>query len=133
MIGMDDWRYKYASLMALSQTGEYIEDVTEIKMVVAMLIEFLGDANPMLRYAACHAIGQISDDLSPDYQKAYGYESFIKLAGLLKDKVPRVVSHAASAMTNLLVEMEYNDIKEYMPELVSALLELMTSGISIVK
>ena len=80
-----------------------------------MLLGFLGDNNPMLRYAACHAIGQISDDLSPHYQKLYGSQSFIKLAGLLKDPVPRVVAHAASAMTNLLEEMEYNEIKDYMP------------------
>ena len=68
MLAQPDWRYKYASVMALSQTGEYIEDAASVKGVVDMLLVFLGDANPMLRFASCHAIGQISDDMKPHYQ-----------------------------------------------------------------
>lgn len=68
MLTMPDWRYKYASIMALSQTGEYIEDATSVKGVVEMLLGFLSDSNPMLRFASCHAIGQISDDMKPHYQ-----------------------------------------------------------------
>lgn len=60
-------------------------------------------------------------------------DSFLKLAVLLKDSVPRVVAHAASALTNLIEGMEYEAIAQYVPELVSALLELATSGISLVK
>ena len=107
MLTMNDWRYKYASIMALSQTGEYIEDASSIKSVVEMLLNFLGDAHPMLRFASCHAIGQISDDLKPHYQELYGKDSFLKLAALLKDPVPRVVSHSASALTNLLEGVKY--------------------------
>jgi hypothetical protein len=102
MLAMADWRYKFSSIMALSQTGEYIEDASSIKSIVEMLLNYLGDANPMLRFASCHAIGQISDDLKPHYQELYGKDSFLKLAALLKDPVPRVVSHSASALTNLV-------------------------------
>ena len=133
MLTQPDWRYKYASIMALSQTGEYIEDAASIKGVVDMLLAFLSDANPILRFASCHAIGQISDDMKPHYQEKYGKESFLKLASLLKDPIPRVVSHAASAMTNLIEGMNYVDISPYMAELIGALLELSTTGISLVK
>lgn len=133
MLTMPDWRYKYASIMALSQTGEYIDEAKDIKGVVDMLHNFLGDANPMLRFASCHAIGQISDDLKPHYQENYGLESFMKLAALLKDPIPRVVSHASSALTNLIEGMEYSTIAQYVPELIAALLELSTTGISLVK
>lgn len=98
-----------------------------------MLLGFLSDSNPMIRYASCHALGQISDDLSPSFQKHYGNETFIKLAPLLKDPVPRVVSHAASALTNLVEGMDYKSIESYMPELMNALTELVVSGISLVK
>ncbi len=37
-----------------------------------VIIGFLGDKNPMLRYSACHAIGQISDDMQPKFQEFYG-------------------------------------------------------------
>ena len=39
-----------------------------------MIIAFMRDQNPMLRYSACHAIGQISDDMQPKFQEAYGMQ-----------------------------------------------------------
>ena len=52
-----DWRYKYAAIMALSQVGEYVEEVSEIKPIIDLVAPMLSDANPMIRYAVCHAIG----------------------------------------------------------------------------
>lgn len=54
--------------MALSQVGEYIEDASQISSIIEMIFKFFGNPNPMLRYSACHAIGQISDDMKPKYQ-----------------------------------------------------------------
>lgn len=36
-----DWRYKYTAVMALSQIGEYIEDVEKISSVLVMIVGFL--------------------------------------------------------------------------------------------
>lgn len=63
-----DWRYKYTAVMALSQIGEYIQDVDKITSVLNMIVSFIKHENPMMRYAACHAIGQISDDMQPKFQ-----------------------------------------------------------------
>jgi hypothetical protein len=63
-----DWRYKYTAVMALSQIGEYIEDVDKISSVLVMIVGFLKHENPMMRYASCHSIGQISDDMQPRFQ-----------------------------------------------------------------
>lgn len=68
----NDWRYKYTAVMALSQIGEYIEDVDKISSVLVMIMGFLKHENAMLRYAACHAVGQISDDMQPRFQEKYG-------------------------------------------------------------
>jgi len=56
----------------------------------------------MIRYASCHAIGQISDDLKPKFQEIYGQQTYPLLVQLLNDNVPRVVSHSAAALTNFL-------------------------------
>lgn len=56
----------------------------------------------MLRYACCHAFGQISDDMQPKFQELYSREIFPKLLALLKDPIPRVVSHSAAALTNFI-------------------------------
>lgn len=67
-----DWRYLYTAVMALSQVGEYIEDATNVSSIIEMILKYFSHENPMLRYAACHAIGQISDDMKPKYQELYG-------------------------------------------------------------
>ncbi|CAM6006157.1 unnamed protein product [Sphagnum balticum] len=72
LLAENDWRYKYTAVMALSQIGEYIEDVEKISSVLAMITGFLKHENPMMRYASCHAIGQISDDMQPRFQEKYG-------------------------------------------------------------
>lgn len=103
LLGNEDWRYKYTAVMALSQIGEYIEDVDKISSVLHMIVGFLKHTNPMMRYAACHAIGQISDDMQPKFQEKFGDAIFPELLLLVQnDPVPRVVSHSAAALTNFL-------------------------------
>ena len=68
LLTQPDWRYQYTAVMALSQIGEYIEDVSHISSIIEMIGGYLGSDNPMLRYASCHAIGQISDDMQPKFQ-----------------------------------------------------------------
>jgi hypothetical protein len=43
--------------MALSQVGEYIEEVKEVEPIVNLVMTLLNDVNPMIRYAVCHAVG----------------------------------------------------------------------------
>ena len=62
-----DWRYKYSAIMALSQVGEYIEEIPEINPIVEVVMGMLPNENPMIRYAVCHAIGQIADDMKPSF------------------------------------------------------------------
>lgn len=67
-----------------------------------MMIGYFSNENPMLRYASCHAIGQISDDMKPKFQETYGQFIYPKLVALLQDPIPRVISHSAACLTNFL-------------------------------
>lgn len=108
----NDWRYKYTAVMALSQIGEYIEDVDKISSVLGMIVGYLRHENAMMRYAACHAIGQISDDMQPKFQEKFGNAIFPELLELLQsDPVPRVVSHSAAALTNFLEGMKLEQVE----------------------
>jgi importin-5 len=134
MLGNNDWRYKYTAVMALSQIGEYIEDVDKISSVLHMIVGFIKHENPMMRYAACHAIGQISDDMQPKFQEKFGDAIFPELLSLLQtDHVPRVVSHSAAALTNFLEGMKFEQVQAQLPLLVELLLNLAVNGISLVK
>jgi len=91
------------------------------------------DSNPMLRYASCHAIGQISDDMQPKFQEVYGNTILPELINLLNDQVPRVVSHSAAALTNFLEGMKWEQVQGSLQQLVTLLLEHIGKGISLVK
>ena len=74
----NDCRYKHAALMALSQVGEYVDDLDQIDPIVKVVITFFNDAHPKIRYAAHHCIGQICDDMQPDFQtRFYGTVRFL--------------------------------------------------------
>ena len=49
MLANNDWRYKYTAVMALSQIGEYIEDVEKVRSVLQVIVNFLKHPNPMKR------------------------------------------------------------------------------------
>jgi hypothetical protein len=133
MLVHQDWRYKYAAVMALSQIGEYVEEVDNIKPIVQILLNLMGDANPMIRYACCHAFGQISDDMQPEFQEKCGMDIYPQLVVALQDPVNRVISHSEAALTNFLEGMTYEQIGSTLDKLVEMLLYLSTNGISVVK
>lgn len=119
--------------MALSQVGEYIDEVSEIKPIVDLVMNLLNDANPMIRYAVCHAIGQISDDMKPKFQDSFVDTLLPTLINRLQgETVPRVTSHILAALTNF-VEGAETGIDKYTPSLVQYSVAFITNSISIVK
>ena len=52
--------------MALSQVGEYIDDIQEVAPIVNLVLSIHKDANPKIRYSICHCIGQISEEMKPE-------------------------------------------------------------------
>ena len=68
-----DWRYRHAGLMAISAVGEgcYKQMETLLPDIVNTVLPFLTDAHPRVRYAACNAVGQLSTDFAPGFQKKF--------------------------------------------------------------
>ena len=117
----DDWRYKNAGLMALSQVGEYLDDVQKIAPMVPNVINHLQHPNPKIRYAALHCIGQMADDMTEDFQDSFHEMVLPALTLMLDDPIPRVQAHACAAMTNFFEgtseEIIVNYIAAIMPKL----------------
>jgi vesicle coat complex subunit len=88
--------------MAFSQVGEYIENITDIGAMVPVVLQHLAHENPKVRFAALHCIGQISDDMTEDFQETYGSDVLPALIKNLEDPVPRVSAHCCSAITNFM-------------------------------
>ncbi|CAK69294.1 unnamed protein product (macronuclear) [Paramecium tetraurelia] len=128
-----DWRCKHAAIMALSQVGEYIDQVTDIKSTIELILPMLNDSNSMIRYAVCHAIGQIADDMKPKFQESYLHIVVPQfLNRLTLEDVPRVNSHILAALTNF-VEGTEKGIEAYLPNLIQLSIKFLNIGISIEK
>lgn len=133
MTNDSDWRYKNAGLMAFSQVGEYVDDVKNVGAMVPIIIQHLQHPNPRIRYAALHCIGQVSDDMTEDFQETYGADVLPALVKTLDDPVPRVSAHCASAITNFMDGAAQELVQPFMGEISAKLGAMMKQGISIQK
>jgi len=105
-----DWRYKNAGLMALSQVGEYLDDIQKIAPMVPVIVQHLLHPNPKIRYAALHCIGQMADDMTEEFQENFHEQVLPALTQVLDDPIPRVQAHACAAMTNFFEGTDENII-----------------------
>ena len=128
-----DWRYKNAGLMALSQVGEYLDDIQKIAPMIPVVIQHLTHQNPKIRYAALHCIGQMADDMTEDFQETFHESVLPALTAMLDDPVPRVQAHACAAMTNFFEGTSEEIIVNYIGAIMPKLCNLVQVGISIIK
>jgi importin-5 len=97
-------------------------------------MSFSRHSHPMVRYAVCHAVGLIAVEDPFFFKRTFGPALLQELFLILKyDPIPRVVSHAAAALTNLLEGMSYSHFSPYIEELTNTLLHHAYFGISIVQ
>ena len=129
----DDWRYKNAGLMALSQVGEYLDDIQKIAPMIPVVILHLQHPNPKIRYAALHCLGQMADDMTEDFQESFHETVLPALNQMLDDPIPRVQAHACAAMTNFFEGTSEEIIVNYVSPIMPKLCALIQSGISIIK
>ena len=73
--------------MIISQLGEYVEDMNEIKEIVKLVLNFFHSPNSMIRYAVCHCLGQLSLDLQPEFQTELQELLIRLLCQAIKDQV----------------------------------------------
>lgn len=98
-----------------------------------VVIQHLSDPHPKIRYAAIHCIGQISDDMTEEFQETYGNDVLPSLLERLNDPIPRVSAHCCSAITNFMDGAQQEMVFPLMTTISSKLATLIQGGISIQK
>lgn len=119
--------------MAFSQVGEYIDDIKNISAMVPIVLTHLKHPNAKVRFAALHCIGQISDDMTEEFQEEFGEQVLPILIETLNDPVPRVSAHCCSAITNFMDGATEELIEPHIGTISPILANLMKTGISIQK
>ncbi|XP_039251343.2 importin-5-like [Styela clava] len=132
MLQNPDWRYRHGGLMAISAVGEgchkYMEEI--LSEIVGVVIPYLGDSHPRVRYAACNAVGQMCTDFAPTMQKSFHEKIIVGLCEVLNDdKNPKVQGHAAAALVNFIEECPKGTMILYLDPLCSKLEQVLNSKI----
>lgn len=108
MLASPDWKQRHAALMALSAIGEgchkqmegmLLQIMDGVPGVMEGVLRYLQDPHPRVRYAACNAVGQMSTDFAPVFEKKFHDRVVPGLLMLLDDNGnPRVQAHAGKCM-----------------------------------
>ncbi|GFN79969.1 importin-5 [Plakobranchus ocellatus] len=130
MLQHDDWKYRYAGLMAVSACGEGCHSHMEqmLNNIVDAVLPFASDPHPRVRYAACNALGQLCTDFGPNCQKKFHNKIVPALLGILDDEAnPRVQAHGAAALVNFSEECPKHILVQYLDPIVMKLEQVLTN------
>lgn len=84
--------------------------------------------HPRVRYAACNAVGQMSTDFSPIFEKKFHDKVIPGLLMVLDDNAnPRVQAHAGAALVNFSEDCPKNILTPYLDAIMAKLESILTA------
>jgi len=128
MLQHADWKYRHAALMAISASGEGCHKQMEphLEQLMEGVMNYIGDAHPRVRYACCNAIGQMSTDFAPVFEKKFHARVIPGLLHLMTDSAnPRVQAHSGAALVNFSEDCPKNILLPYLPDIMTRLEEVL--------
>ncbi|KAF9428919.1 hypothetical protein BGZ94_000530 [Podila epigama] len=131
MLESESWQARHSSLMAISAIAEGCARIMEEKLlrIVTMVLPFLTDSHPRVRFAACNTVGQLSTDFAGILQKNHHSLVLKHLIPVMDDaQFPRVRAHAAAALVNFCEAVEKTTLEPYLDSIFERLLSLLNSG-----
>jgi hypothetical protein len=100
------WKQTRASLMALAQVVEHIEEEGFIDLCVRFIVQHLSHQHPRVRHAAFNAVRQIAEDHEPYIQQNHHGAILPAIATALDDTNIRVATSAAAAFVSFGEELD---------------------------
>jgi len=128
MLQNPEWKYRHAAMMALSACGEGCHKQMEpyLGEIMDGLLNFINDPHPRVRYACCNAIGQMSTDFAPVFEKKFHARVVPGLLLLMSDSSnPRVQAHAGAALVNFSEDCPKNILLPYLPDIMGRLEDVL--------
>ncbi|GAB6024224.1 hypothetical protein CHUAL_008922 [Chamberlinius hualienensis] len=143
MLSAPEWQRRHAALMAISSVGEGCHKQMEplLPQIMDGVLNFLQDPHPRVRYAACNAIGQMSSDFAPIFQKKFHDKIVPGLLMVMDDNNhPRVQAHGGAALVNFCEDCPKTILSSYLENIIcrletilrAKLDELVTKGTKLV-
>jgi len=123
-----DWTAVRAAIMGISQVVEHLEDDNRVDQCIGFVMRWAEHPHPRVRYVFFSTIAQCCYDQSDRVQEKYVDDIMPKILKGLQDDNIRVVIAAAEAFSSLGDEMEDDEMKEYLKELLDLLFRHLDKG-----
>jgi len=123
----DDWRIRYAALMAISELGQFIEEHDKIAELVPILVAHATAEHAKIRYAALHCIGQLSEDYEENFTETHHGVLVPILLGGLGDSVARVRAEAGNSLSLFSEKCGSTVLISFLPSIMPALVTVVST------
>merc|ERR1719461_2677570 len=130
MMQQSDWKFRHAALMAISAAGEGCHKQMEsyLGQIMDAVMQFVNDPHPRVRFACCNALGQMSTDFAPIFEKKFHNKVIPGLLHLMDDNAnPRVQAHAGAALVNFSEDCPKNILTQYLDSIIEKLESILSS------
>nr|CAG4640621.1 EOG090X00U8 [Eulimnadia texana] len=130
LLSNPDWRFRHAALMAISAVGEGCHKEMEpmLNQIMDGILNYLTDPHPRVRYAACNAIGQMSTDFAPIFEKKFHDKVVPGLLMVMDDNEnPRVQAHAGAALVNFSEDCPKSILAQYLDSIMAKLESILSA------
>ncbi|KAM3201528.1 importin-5-like [Capsicum annuum] len=130
----EDWQIRYAVVTAIGVISEGCSKVIEVcsedmKHLAETIVKLISDNHPRVRWAAIHAIGQLSMHMSPQFQEQYHQQVLPALIKVWSDfDNPRLQARATSTIMAFSHNCSADILKPYLRNIVSEL--VLQSGMT---
>lgn len=130
MLQQADWKCRHAALMAISAAGEGCHKQMEeyLPQIMEGVMNFINDPHPRVRFACCNALGQMSTDFKPVFEKKFHDKVIPGLLHLMDDNAnPRVQAHAGAALVNFSEDCPKVILTPYLDAIIEKLESILSS------
>jgi len=128
---MQDWRARYAGLMATSLIAEGCKNALKASLadLVALVLPRLQDPHPRVRWACLNAVGQLAHDFAPNFQDDF-HETVMPMviAMFEDDSNPKVQAISATCIVSYSEKAPPATLIPYMDQILQRLHHLMSSS-----
>jgi hypothetical protein len=134
MLQQADWKYRHAALMAISATGEGCHKQMEayLPQIMDTVMNYINDPHPRVRFACCNALGQMSTDFAPLFEKKFHDKVVPGLLHLMDDNAnPRVQAHAGAALVNFSEDCPKTILAPYLDGIMAKLEAILSAKFSL--
>eukprot|EP01022_Parablepharisma_sp_SALTPOND_P021390 TRINITY_DN419_c0_g1_i1.p1 TRINITY_DN419_c0_g1~~TRINITY_DN419_c0_g1_i1.p1 ORF type:complete len:1282 (-),score=132.08 TRINITY_DN419_c0_g1_i1:6940-10785(-) len=138
----DDWRYRYAALMAVSQVGAYVRNPATLSTLIPLVLNHVTMVpNPKVKHAGLVCLAQLSKDSDAAFQSTYHDKVIPALVAALEVPLPRVQQQACFSLKAFIAKLSKESMELYIEGLMGklskivepdSLIQLQESAISVI-